>query len=323
MRAAVLHRIGEIPACGTFVEPVPDRGETLISVRAAALKHIDRMMAAGTHYLRPTVLPIIPGVDGVGIDGDGRRVYFAAMRAPFGAMAEWSVAPAAMCFPVPAAVDDATAAALPNAALSSWLPLKYRAEVAPGAAVLILGATGGAGQVAVRVARVLGADRVVAAGRNARVLERLRSEGADATIPLGQPDRDVVAAFRREIEVAPFDIVLDYLWGHPLELLLAAMTSHELAPGTVAPRCRVVQIGESAGATAHLPAAALRSSGVEIMGSGTGQLRMADLAEALGQVYALAATRDLPMPTESVALCDVTHAWSRRDPDGRRIVLVP
>jgi NADPH:quinone reductase-like Zn-dependent oxidoreductase len=323
MHAAVLRRASDVPVFDTFEEPTPGGDEVVVAVRAAALKNIDRMIAAGTHYLRPAQFPAIPGIDGVGLDPDGRRVYFGAMHPPFGAMAERSVAAPSMCFPVPPALDDATAAALPNAALSSWLPLKYRADVVPGASVLVMGATGAAGRLAVRIARVMGASRVVAAGRNPRVLEELRSSGADATVDLGKGDCDVVAAFQREMRVAPFDIVLDYLWGHPTELFLEAITSHELGHSMESARCQVIQIGESAGARLQLPASALRSSAVEIMGSGTGQVRMSDVAEALGQVYELAASGELAMPTERVPLRDVATAWTHRDLDGRRIVLVP
>src|SRR5690242_20090730 len=139
MNAAVLHTLGRPPRFESFPDPVPGDGEVMVQVSAASLKPVDRAMAAGTHYASPRDLPVICGVDGVGRLADGTRVFFGVRRKPYGSMAERAAVSRALCFPVPDNLDDATAAALPNPALSSWLPLTWRAQLAAGETVLILG----------------------------------------------------------------------------------------------------------------------------------------------------------------------------------------
>lgn len=159
-------------------------------------------------------------------------------------MAERTVA-RARCWPVPEGVDDATAAALPNPALSSWLPLTWRAQLAAGETVVILGATGVAGKLAIQIAKLLGAGRVVAAGRNDRALSTLGDLGADAVIHLEGSDLEVTQAFAREAGEKGYQVIVDYLRGHPTELLLAALTRSEFS--MKAAGRRLIPIGESAG----------------------------------------------------------------------------
>jgi NADPH2:quinone reductase len=236
-------------------------------------------------------------------------------------MAERAAVHRGFCVPVPEQLDDVTAAALPNPALSAWLSLLWRAKLQPGETVLILGATGIAGQLAIQIAKHLGAERVVAAGRNRRVLATLPDLGADATIALDLPDQELAAAFLREAGPRRFDVVLDYVWGHSTEVLLETLTRHDLK--LAASRTRLVEIGEMAGPTIALPAAALRSSGLELYGSGGGSVPHSAIFEAFPQVWALAIAGKLRFQTEAVPLADVEHAWQRQDLDGRRIVLVP
>jgi NADPH2:quinone reductase len=236
-------------------------------------------------------------------------------------MAERTVVSRAWCLPVPERVDDVTAAALPNPALSAWLSLSWRAQLQPGEMVLILGATGVAGQLAVQIAKHLGAERVVAAGRNRRVLATLRDLGADATIALDLSDQELTTAFIREAGPRRFDVVLDYVWGHPTEVLLEALTRHDLK--IAASRTRLVEIGEMAGPTVALSAAALRSSGLEIFGGGGGSVPHEAIFEAFPRLWALATSGKLRIKTEPVPLADVENAWQRRDLDGRRLVILP
>ena len=321
MKAAVLHRLGEPPRCEDFPDPHPGPDEVKIRVKAASLKNIDKAMASGSHYDSHSELPVVCGIDGVGILDDGTRVYCGGPRPPYGMMAEHTIVSQAWCLPIPDGVDDVTAAALPNPALSSWLPLVWRAQLKPGETVLILGATGVAGKLAVQIAKHLGAGRVVAAGRSKQVLETLPDLGADAIVDLDQPDQDVAAAFIREASHKNFDIILDFLWGHPTEVLLEALTGHDLKAKSS--RIRLVEIGEMAGPTISLSAAALRSSGLEIYGSGGGSISHTAIFVAFPQLWALAAGGKLRIDTEAVALADVEHAWRRRDVSGRRIVIVP
>jgi NADPH:quinone reductase-like Zn-dependent oxidoreductase len=319
MKAAVLRELAKAPRCEEFEEPTAGKDEVVVRVRAASLKPIDRQLASGSHYATPRELPVVCGTDGVGDLKDGARVFFGGPRRPYGAMAERTVAPRAFCFPVPAEVDDDTAAALPNPGVSAWLSLKQRAKLAPGETVLILGATGVTGQLAVQIAKLLGARRVIGAGRNERVLGRLRELGADATIQLEQPGDSLKEAFAREAGNAGFDVIIDYVWGGPTETLLAALTRSEFA--VASKETRLVQVGESAGATIALPAAVLRSTALTILGT-AGIPSREVLVDAMQQVMKRAARGELRMQTERVALAEVESAWLRREP-GTRIVVVP
>jgi NADPH:quinone reductase-like Zn-dependent oxidoreductase len=320
MKAAVLHALGKPPRFEDFPDPQPRPNEAKVRVKAASLKNIDKAMAKGSHYDSHAELPIVCGIDGVGILDDGTRVFCGGSRPPYGMMAEYTVVPQAWCLPIPDGVDDVTAAALPNPALSSWLPLVWRARLKPGETVLILGATGVAGKLAIQIAKHLGAKRVVAAGRNEKTLKMLRELGADATIALDQPDQQLTADFVREAAHSHFDIVLDYLWGHPTEVLLAALTGHDLKAESST--IRLVEIGEMAGPTISLSAAALRSSGLELYGSGGGSIPHTAIFDTFPQLWALAASDKLRIETEPVALAEIEKVW-QREQGGRRFVIIP
>ncbi|MGH9497452.1 MAG: quinone oxidoreductase family protein [Candidatus Sulfotelmatobacter sp.] len=319
MKAAVLHQAGTVPRFEEFDEPVAGEGEELVKVSAASLKPIDRFMAGGSHYASFREFPVVCGLDGVGTLSDGRRVFFGGPRKPFGAMAERTVVPGMLCFPVPEGLDDAAAAALPNPAGSSWLPLKWRTPLRPGETVLVMGATGVAGKLAVQIAKLLGAGRVIAAGRNPRALEGVKDLGADVVVKIDEPGQDLAQVFAQAIKDG-VDVVLDYLWGKPTEALVAALTGHDF---TSQPRItRLVEIGESAGATISLPGAALRSSGLEIYGAGGGSVPWKAIMEAVPQILGHGARGELKLETQRVALSDVESAWSKKADDGR-IVFVP
>src|SRR5271168_894918 len=159
MNAAVLHTLGKPPRFEQFPEPIPGDGEVIVHVRAAALKPVDKQMASGSHYASPRELPVVCGIDGVGSLDDGARMFFGGPRRPYGAMAERTVVRRAQCFSVPEDVDDDTAAAIPNPGVSAWLSLKHSAKLASGEIVLILGATGVTGKLAIQIAKILGARR--------------------------------------------------------------------------------------------------------------------------------------------------------------------
>jgi NADPH:quinone reductase-like Zn-dependent oxidoreductase len=322
MKAAVLHASGQPPRFEEFPDPTPNDGEVVVRVKAAAIKNVDRMMALGTHYDSYSQFPAIVGVDGVGVLEDGTRVLCGGVRHPYGMMAEQAVVSRQRCLPIPDGVDDVVAAALPNPALSSWLPLVWRAQLKPGETVLILGATGVAGKLAVQIAKIMGAGRVVAAGRNEKVLKSLHDLGADSTISLSLPDDELAAAFAGETERGNIDVILDYLWGRPTEVLLNVLTGHDF--NKISQRVRLVEIGEMAGPTIKLHAEALRSSGVEIYGSGGGSIIPPKaIFEALPKVWELAIAGKLHIDVETVPLSEVEKAWQREDIHGRRLVVVP
>ncbi len=319
MDAAVLHTLGKPPRCEQFPEPIAGDGEVIVHVHAASLKPIDKQLASGAHYASPRQLPIVCGSDGVGHLSDGQRVFFGGTRAPYGAMALRTVVRRAFCFPVPEGVDDETAAALPNPGVSAWLSLAVRAKLAPGENVLILGATGVAGKLAVRIAKLLGAGRVVAAGRNQQVLSTLHQFGADAIIHLDAPAKELGEAFVREAGDSGFQVVIDYVWGQPAEAFLAAITRKEFA--VITPEVRLVQVGESAGPTISLAAAVLRSTPLTILGT-AGIPPRKILVDALQQVMDHAASGELRIETEPVPLADIENAW-QRDRQRRRLVVNP
>ncbi|MGH9480999.1 MAG: quinone oxidoreductase family protein [Terriglobales bacterium] len=322
MNAAVLHALNQPPRFERFPDPIAQAGEVMVKVLAAALKPIDRQMAVGSHYAAPRDLPVVCGMDGVGCLADGSRVFFAGPRPPFGSMAERSVVPAAHCFPIPDAVDEFTAAAVVNPGLSAWGALAWRAQLAAGESVLILGATGVTGKLAIQTAKLLGAGRVVAAGRNQEVLRALPALGADAIIRLDEPGQDLSEAFAREGGEAGFGVIIDYLWGPPTEALLAALTRRDLKP--TSSRVRLVEVGESAGPVVSLPAAALRSSRLEILGAGTGNAPASPKVwlEAMQKLMANVASGALRIETQQIPLAEVEEAW-RQDQRGRRTVLTP
>jgi NADPH:quinone reductase-like Zn-dependent oxidoreductase len=322
MNAAVVHTLGQPPRCEQFPDPVSGEGELLIEVRAAALKPVDKQIGGGAHYASYRSLPAVCGSDGAGVLEDGTRVFFGMPRAPYGSMAERTVVARPRCFPLPPEIDDEIAAAVLNPGLSAWGALVWRAQLAPGETVLILGATGVTGKLAIQTAKLLGAKRVVAAGRNPRILASLHELGADATVSLDQSHPDLVAAFVREAGETGFDVILDYVWGPPIEALLASMTRKDMRPS--ATRTRLVQVGESAGATISLAAATLRSSRLEILGAGTGSAPTAPETwlEAMRQLLDRVAQGILRIDTERVPLADIETAWDR-DQQGRRFVIVP
>jgi NADPH:quinone reductase-like Zn-dependent oxidoreductase len=320
MKAAVLHSFGQPPRYESFAEPTPSDDEVRVHVTAAALNPSTRLLASGQHYASPKQLPVVCGVEGVGRLDDGTRVFFGVRRAPNGSMCQRTAVPRSFCRAIPDGVDDVIAAALPNPALSSWLPLITTARLAPGESVLILGATGVAGQLATQIAKHLGAGRVVAAGRNAETLSALRKLGADATIQLAIPDGDLAAAFLEEAGETGFDVVLDFLWGHPAEVFLAALTRRgfpSARSGT-----RLIQIGDSAGPVISLSAMALRSAAITIAGSGV-MPPLSVLSGAFEQLMNLAARGQLRINVEPVPLADIEEAWTRGNLHGRRLVIIP
>jgi NADPH:quinone reductase-like Zn-dependent oxidoreductase len=317
MQAAVLHALGQVPRCDTFPDPVANDGEVLVSVHAAALKPVDKQLASGAHYASARPFPAVCGTDGVGHLEDGTRVFFGGARAPYGAMAELTVVPRPFTFPVPEGVSDEIAAALPNPGVSGWLALAFRARLQTGENVLILGATGISGRLTIRIAKILGAGRVVAAGRDPQMLKTLPALGADATIALNAPD--LGEAIAHEAGDSGFQVVVDYVWGRPAEAFLASATSRKFT--ALRTEIRYVQVGESAGPIISLPAAVLRSTAITMMGT-AGIPPGPVLADALQKVLAHAARGDLHVDTEPVPLARVESAW-RSEPSGRRLVIIP
>jgi NADPH2:quinone reductase len=312
MKAAVVNVLGQAPQYQEFLDPIAGAGEALIEVKAAGLHPIVKARASGQHYSSDGVVPMVPGVDGVGLL-EGRRVFFGAARSPFGSMAERAVASRAMTIPLPDGIDDVVAAAIANPGMSAWVSIKERAHLTAGETVLVMGATGVAGQLAIQVARHLGAKRVIGVGRN---VAAIAAADVDAVIALGQPEDAVRDAFAAEAAKG-IDVVIDYVWGRPTELLLEALAKGFKASST--PSTRLVEVGASAGPNISLPGGILRSVDLTLLGSGFGSARMDVIFAAIPKLFSLAAEGKLRIDTEPIPLAQVEAAWSRTD-KGRRIV---
>ena len=290
MRAAIVSAAGKTPVYGEFDDPVARDGEELISVKAAALSNLTRSRASGTHYSAAGMFPAIAGTDGVGLTRDGRRVYFAMPEAPFGSLAQLCPIHARRCVALPDSLDDITAAALANPGMSAWAGLVERGHLVRGETVLINGATGTAGRVAVQLAKYLGANRIIATGRDAAALEALKQNGAGTVIPFaldpanpsggGDYEEALKAAFADGI-----DLVLDYLWGESAKTILLALTK-TVQEHTV----RFVHVGAASGeANIELPGAWLRSAAITLLGSGIGSVSREGLADSIANVFAAVA----------------------------------
>lgn len=319
MNAAVVDSYSNPPRFKSFADPIAEEGELIVKVKAAGLHPIVRAVANGSHYGSAGQFPFVAGVDGVGELEDGRRVYFGTARPPFGTFSELSLARKDFLIPLPETLDYTMAAAITNMGMSSWVALKARANFTAGESLMIVGATGSAGQLAIQIAKRFGARHVVAVGRRVDA-EALKSLGADSVISLNQEHDALVAALRREWDETGVDVVLDYLWGQPAEAVLAAIARKGLRHS--APRVRFIQIGGSAGPTVTLPAATLRSSGLELIGSGFGSASMKQIEESIGEFFAAAASQPFKTAIRTAPLHEVEALWSEPS-DGARLVFQP
>jgi NADPH:quinone reductase-like Zn-dependent oxidoreductase len=316
VRAAVLHEYGT-PVLGAFEEPVASGRQLVVEVAVAGLNPVDVRKASGTYFADVPPLPSVAGLEGVGrVAGSGRRVYFERAVAPFGSMAERALVDDSALAELPDAIDDGLAAALGIAGLAGWLPLAWRARVQPGETVLVLGATGVVGQVAVQAARLLGAGRVVAAGRDPELLAHAAGAlGADATVDLSTARSvDELAGAFRDAAGGEIDVVLDPLWGVP-----GAAAVEALGTGG-----RLVQLGQSAGAEATLSSAAIRGKQLALLG----YINFGAPAEVRWEAYrtlvAHAVAGRMSVEVERIPLEQVADAWARVQAGaGRKLVLVP
>lgn len=319
MNAAVVDAFGAPPRYTTFADPVPAEGEIAVTVTAAGLHPIVKSLANGTHYASTRQLPFVIGLDGVGRLEDGSRVYFGIARGPLGTFAERSLAAQGMCVPLPDGLDDAVAAGIANPGMSSWVALTERAKFVAGESVLILGATGVAGRLAVQIAKRLGARRVVGAGRNPQALEAVKKLGADATVSLDQGRDALVSALGAQYDEG-IDVVLDYLWGQPAECVVDAVAGRGLRKASS--RVRFIQIGASAGSTINLPAAALRGSGLELAGSGFGSTSLDQIRMAVAEFFKMAASEPFQFCVKTAPLKNIEALWNASE-QGTRIVFHP
>jgi NADPH:quinone reductase-like Zn-dependent oxidoreductase len=325
VHAAVVRSFGVPPRCEDVPVPAPSgEHEVQVDVLAAGLHPRVRSAADGRHHTSDGALPLVPGVDAVGRTAEGELLYFAAPDGAPGTMAERAVADRRRAVPLPPGTDPVAVAAAMNPAMSSWVALRRRVPLAPGGSVLVLGATGNAGRLAVGVARRLGAARVVGAGRDPRRLALLADLGADEVVPLdgpGAPDSPGGGfAERLGRAAADVDVVLDYLWGRPAE---RAMTAVLTARADRARPLAWIQIGSVAGRDLTLPSALLRAANLTVLGSGQGSVTTAGIVAELPSLVAEIAAGTLAVDPEPVPLREVERAWTAPAAPGRRVVLVP
>ena len=217
--------------------------------------------------------------------------------------------------PVPYGLDDVTAAAIANPGMSSWAAYKERARLEAGETVLVNGATGTAGRLAVQIAKHMGARKVIATGRNVEALGRLAALGADVTIPLMQEDTALEGDLRKEFAQG-VDVVVDYLWGQSAQRILIAAAK----AGADAVPIRFVQIGAASGADITLPGAVLRSSAIELMGSGSGSISISCLVEPVGELLQAALPGAFTIAAKPLPLSEVEQAWPLDDSTCRTVL---
>ncbi len=318
MKAAVVEHPGGAPRYRDWAEPMVGDGEIVVTLEAVAVENVDRAIVAGTHYTAATFqasLPAIPCFDGIGRLTDGTLVGFGGLTPPAGALAERVAVRSTHAVAIPADIEPAVAATLSSAI--SAMSMRFAGGLQPGETVLIQGGTGVAGRLAIQVARLLGAGRIVATGRDETALRELHDLGVDAAISTAVDDEELVRAFCDQAGDG-YDVVLDYLWGRPTELLARALipASFSLPKPT-----RLVQIGEAAGAAIHLSADALRTSGLEIYGAGRNAAL--GMAAAYRQVVDWIRSGELTIAVETMPLSSIAEAWARTDLRGRRLVIIP
>jgi NADPH:quinone reductase-like Zn-dependent oxidoreductase len=316
MHAAVVRSFDAPPRYETFQTPEPSGAhEIVVDVLAAALHPRVRSGAAGSHYTSTEALPLIPGVDGVGRSEDGQLLYFIAFDGALGTMAQRTVVDTRRALALPDGADVAAIAAGMNPGMSSWVALRKRISFQAGQEVLVLGATGNAGHMAVQIAKFLGASYVAAAGRDAERLAGLERLGADQTVSLaGEPDAVAEALGAAASDV---DVVIDYLWGSATELAIPALVKSR------AQRSKPlwwIQIGSMAGATITLPSAALRAANLQLLGSGQGSLTTAGIVAELPELADQITAGTFVVDPIATPLREVESAWNAPSAAGRRIV---
>jgi len=316
-----MYQKGELPQYVDFPEPIAqNEDEVLVTVKAVAIKHFDKGRATGRHYSSdaPKEGGRVIGGDGVCLLEDGTRVYGMGVS---GMLAEKATIEKDRMVKLPAGISDATAAALANAVIGAAMGLRFKAGIQPGEVVLINGATGFTGRVAVQIAKHYGAKKVIVTGRNQQSLNDLAELGADEIISVTQGDEAFIAQIKEAHAKSPVDVVIDYLWGHTAEMILAGL----MGKGSFTHKTRYVSVGSMAGDLIQLSAANLRSVNLQLTGSGLGSWSKDEVrklfSEILPEMFQLAADGKLKVKTIGVKLADIADLWNLDVPDGQRLVV--
>jgi NADPH:quinone reductase-like Zn-dependent oxidoreductase len=313
--AAVVKTLGQIPVYELIDLPPPTTNQVQVQVIAAGAHRVVRAIASGRHYVKPKTMPLIPGIDGVGTLSNGKKIYFFSMN---GSMSEHVNVDPELTIDLPDTADSIVFAAIMNAGLGSWMALRERAHMQPSETALILGVTGSSGQMAAASAHLLGAKRVVGVGRNTSILNQLLANGTiDAAVPLDNDETKYQQAIEKE--GANVDIVIDYLWGRPTEMTMAAIQS---ARKDAAQRLRWVEVGQMAGPTIQCSAALLRSKNIEIIGSGIGPISAKEMLKSLEHMVPMVMEGKLTTSVMAIPLKDIEKKWEKTAEVGERVVVV-
>jgi NADPH:quinone reductase-like Zn-dependent oxidoreductase len=321
MKAAVIYKKGEMPKYAEFTEPIPqNENEILISVKAVAITNLDKAKASGKHYSSENQNQngTIIGSDGVGLLEDGTRVY---ARGISGTIAEKAVVEKNRMVKLPEGISNTIAAAMPNAVAGSAMALRFRAGIKPGETVLINGATGFTGQMAIQIAKYYGAKKIIVTGRNEKTLKSLLELGADEIISLKQDDKFIIKELIEIHQNTPIDIILDYLWGHSAELIFTVLKGN----GSFTNKVRFISIGSITGENIQLSSGILRSVDLHLSGSGLGSWTKEEMkllfSEILPEMFLLAAQNKLSVNIELVSIMDIEKMWDKEVSDGKRLVV--
>lgn len=321
MKAAVVFEKGNAPQYADFQEPkVTQESEILVFVKAASIKNLDKARASGNHYSTENEIhqPTIVGSDGVGLLEDGTKVYFFSKK---GTVAEKAVADKKMMVRIPEQLDFSIAAALPNAIMGSAMALKFKAGIQPGNVVLVNGATGITGRIAVQIAKVYGAKKIIVTGRNEESLQTLLELGADEVVSLHLNDEDFKSKIKEIHNETPIDIVLDYIWGHSVEMILSAFKGD----GTFSHKTKLITIGGMSGDTIQLSSQILRATDIQISGSGLGSWTKEESAllfsEIIPEMFQAAVDGKVKIETQDVDIKNIESAWNAEIQTGKRLVV--
>jgi NADPH:quinone reductase-like Zn-dependent oxidoreductase len=293
MRAAQITELGAEPSVAEVDEPVGNG--PLVEIEAVALNPLDLAVGSGRFYGGHPALPYAPGCEAVGRTAAGKRVYLfgdgRGVSKP-GFLAERVAVPADLPLELPGHLDPATSAALGIAGIAGFVPVAWRAEVRPDDRVLVLGATGTVGRIAVQTARLLGAARVVGASRS----------GGGDTIRLDE----IPSAFGDD----GFTVCIDPLWGEPLAAALAS----------AAPHARVIHLGQSAGPESPLRSADVRGKELLVRGHSNFAMTPDERAKAYLELYEHVAAGRIAVDVEAFPLDRVADAWRHQAEGGKAVV---
>lgn len=322
MKAVIVKEKGQTPVYTTDFKPVEIRSteEVLMRVKAASIKNLDRAIASGKHYSVSSkpFAPFVIGTDGVGALEDGSLVYSFGLQ---GMVSEMAVVNKNQVVPLPKGIDLALASALPNALMGSVIAMVVRAKLSKGEVVLINGATGVTGQVAVQMAKYYGASKVIVTGRNIETLNHLKTLGADVIIPLGATE-ELVTAFSQVHQETPIDVVIDYLWGDSASAILTALKGK----GKYQHRTRFVNVGAMSGDMMELSSSILRGTDIMLLGSGIGSWTEEETVHffkvLLPEAFDLAVAGKLLLETVSYSWEQIEEVWDMPLSSGKRLVMM-